>query len=161
MAGRFIDAYRIRDGVIVDQKDRWRRQVDFDIKLLANFASQGYLNRTRTDIQKVHIPPAMRKPLRDFEEYCRDRRHLRPTTLSGRIREIAIFLGFFGLTKYQFPGSDAARRSECICCLPPQSEAQNRCPNCLRCSIFRKVFDSAGNSPARSQRGANDDSITP
>jgi site-specific recombinase XerD len=38
----------------------------------------------------------MRKPLRDFEEYCRDRRHLRESTLFGRIREIAIFLDFLG-----------------------------------------------------------------
>lgn len=96
LAGHFIDAYGIRDGEVVDPKDGWRRHVDFGIKLLAHFASQGRLNRTRTDMQKVHIPPSMRKPLRDFEEYCRDRRHLRESTLFGRIREIAIFLDFLG-----------------------------------------------------------------
>ena len=96
LAGHFIDTYRIRDGEVIAPKDGWRRHVDFGIKLLAHFASQGRLNRTRTDMRKVHIPPAMRKPLRDFEEYCRDRRHLRQSTLSERIREIAIFLDFLG-----------------------------------------------------------------
>jgi site-specific recombinase XerD len=38
----------------------------------------------------------MKKPLRDYEQYCRDRRHLRATTLNERIREIAIFLDFLG-----------------------------------------------------------------
>jgi site-specific recombinase XerD len=38
----------------------------------------------------------MKKPLRDYEQYCGDRRHLRPSTLNERIREIAKFLDFLG-----------------------------------------------------------------
>jgi hypothetical protein len=47
-------------------------------------------------MQKIQIPPAMKKPLRDYEEYCRDWRRLRPTSLKERIRQIAIFLDFLG-----------------------------------------------------------------
>jgi site-specific recombinase XerD len=36
----------------------------------------------------------MKKPLRAYELYCRDRRHLRPRTLQGRIHEIAVFADF-------------------------------------------------------------------
>jgi|SRR2546425_3982619 len=45
-------------------------------------------------MQKIQVPPLMTKPLRDYEQYCRDRLHLRPTTLRERMREIAIFADF-------------------------------------------------------------------
>ena len=96
LAARFVDAYRIRDDETVEPRDGWRRHIVFGVKVLADFASEGRIERSRTDMQKVRIPPAMKKPLRDYEQYCRDRRYLRPTTLYERIREIAIFLDFLG-----------------------------------------------------------------
>ena len=94
LATRFVDTYRIGDGEFVAQKGGWRRHVVFGVKVLEDFARAGRIERSRTDMQKVQIPPAMKKPLRDYEHYCRDRRHLRPVSLAERIREIAIFLDF-------------------------------------------------------------------
>lgn len=96
LGARFVDAYRIRYGELIKPNEGWRRHIVFGVKVLGDFACDGRIERSRTDIQKVKIPPAMKKPLRDYEQYCRDRRHLRPSTLNGRIREIAIFLDFLG-----------------------------------------------------------------
>lgn len=96
LATSFLAAYRIRDGENLAPKDWWRRHAVYAIKVLGDFARDGRIERWRTDMQRVRIPPAMKKPLRDYEQYCQDRRHLRPTTLRERIREIAIFLDFLG-----------------------------------------------------------------
>lgn len=96
LGARFVDAYRIRYGELIKPNEGWRRHIVFGVKVLGDFACDGRIERSRTDIQKVKIPPAMKKPLRDYEQYCRDRRHLRPSTLNGRIREVAIFLDFLG-----------------------------------------------------------------
>lgn len=96
LATRFLAVYRIRDGENVARKDAWRRHAVYGIKVLGDFARDGRIERSRTDMQRLRIPPAMKKPLRDYEQYCKDRRHLRPSTLSERIREIAVFLDFLG-----------------------------------------------------------------
>jgi len=96
LGARFVDAYRIRDGEHIKQNGGWRRHIVFGVKVLGDFARDGCIERSRTDMQKVKIPPAMKKPLRDYEQYCRDRRHLRPSTLNVRIPEIAVFLDFLG-----------------------------------------------------------------
>ena len=96
LGARFIEAYSSRNNHVNPQRG-WRRHIAFGVKVLAHFACEGHIERSRTDMQKVKIPSAMKKPLRDYEEYCRDRRHLRASTLYERIREIAIFLNFMGL----------------------------------------------------------------
>lgn len=96
LAARFVEAYRIQDGERVKSSEGWRRHVVFCVKMLGEFARDGRIERSRTDMQKVKIPPAMKKPLRDYEQYCRDRRHLRATSLNERIREVAVFLDFLG-----------------------------------------------------------------
>lgn len=96
LAARFVEAHRIHDGESVAPSDGWRRHVVFAVKVLGEFARNGRIERFRTDIQKVEIPPAMKKPLRDYELYCRDRCYLRSSTLRIRIREIAVFLDFLG-----------------------------------------------------------------
>lgn len=96
VAARFVEAHRIHDGESVAPPDGWCRHVVFGVKVLGEFARDGRIERSRTDTQKVEIPPAMKKPLRDYELYCRDRRYLRPSTLRLRIREIAVFLNFLG-----------------------------------------------------------------
>lgn len=96
LGARFIAAYRIRDGDHIQPNEGWRRHIVFGVKVLGDFVCDGRIGRSRTDMQTVKIPPAMKKPLRDYEQYCRDRCHLRPSTLNERIREIAIFLGFLG-----------------------------------------------------------------
>ena len=94
LGARFIEKYRVPRGEAVAPNDGWRRHIVFGIKVLGAFARDGCIRRSRTDSQKVEIPPAMKKPLRDFEHYCRDRRYLRASTLTLRIRELAIFLDF-------------------------------------------------------------------
>src|SRR5690606_17306437 len=74
----------------------WRLHAVYGIKVLGAFARDGHIQRWRTDMQRVRIPPAMKKPLRDYEQYCKDRCCLRPWTVEARIREIAIFLDFLG-----------------------------------------------------------------
>jgi len=96
LGARFLAAHRIRDGESVGPKNTWRLHAAYGIKILGDFARDGRIERWRTDMQQVRIPPAMKKPLRDYEQYCKDRRHLRPSTLHERIREIAIFLDFLG-----------------------------------------------------------------
>lgn len=96
LAERFVEAWRLRDGEPVGPGEAWRRHVVFTIKVLGDFRRDGRIERSRTDMQKLRIPPKMKKPLRDYEQYCRDQRYLRPRTVSERVREIAIFLDFLG-----------------------------------------------------------------
>lgn len=96
LVARFVAAYRLRDQEHITPQDEWRRHIVFGIEVLGGFAREGSIARCRTDMQKVRIPSAMNKPLRDYQQYCRDRRHLRSSTLKEQIREIEIFLDFLG-----------------------------------------------------------------
>ena len=96
LVGRFADAWRLRDGECIDSGEGWRRHVVFGVKVLGDFRRDGCIVRLNTDMQKITIPPAMKKSLRDYEQYCKDRRHLRASTIVERIRELAIFLDFLG-----------------------------------------------------------------
>jgi site-specific recombinase XerD len=94
LAAQFCDAYRLRDGECVKPHEAWRRHIVFGLKVLGDFAREGCIARPRTDMQQIRVPALMKKPLRDYEQYCRDRRHLRPTSLHERIQAIAVFLDF-------------------------------------------------------------------
>ena len=94
LAARFSDAYQMREGECLNPSEGWRQHVVIAIKALEDFARDGRIERNRTDMQKIQVPPPMTKPLRDYEQYCRDRLHLRPTTLRERMREIAILADF-------------------------------------------------------------------
>lgn len=96
LAARFVEAYQLRTGERAKANEEWRRHVAFLVKVLGDFARDGLIERTVTDMQKIQAPPAMKKPLRDYEEYCSAGLHLRPTSIRERIREITIFLGFLG-----------------------------------------------------------------
>ena len=79
-----------------DASRSWRRRAGIGVRMLGDFRRDGRIERSRTDRSKLSIPPAMRKPLRDYECYCRDRRHHRPSTIAGRIPQLARFLDFLG-----------------------------------------------------------------
>ena len=96
LAARFIDASPCCHGEHTDPSKGWRRHAAFGLKVLGDFNRDGRIERSRTDIQKLDIPPAMRKPLRDFEGYCRDRRHLRLSSLTVRIGSVSKLLAFLG-----------------------------------------------------------------
>jgi site-specific recombinase XerD len=94
LAARFCDAYQIREGECLKPSDSWRRHVVFGLKALGDFARDGCIERPRTNMRQIQIPALMQKPVQDYEQYCRDRLHLRPTTLCNRMREITIFVDF-------------------------------------------------------------------
>src|SRR5262249_22318121 len=94
LAARFSVAYRMRRGEDHKPSERWRRHVPFSLKVLGDFARDGSFERVRIDKGSIQVPAAMKKPLRDYEQYCRDRRHLRPSTLGSRMHEIAVFADF-------------------------------------------------------------------
>src|SRR5215468_237875 len=94
LAVRFSDAYRMHDGECLKPRERWRRHVVFGVAMLGAFAREGRIERPRIDPQSIQVPAQMKKPLREYEQYCRERRHLRSATLRGRMREIAVFADF-------------------------------------------------------------------
>lgn len=94
LAARFFDAYRVRDGECLEPSERWRRHVVFGVTMLGTFAREGRIERSRIDKGSILVPAPMKKPLREYEQYCTDRRHLRPSTLHVRMHEIAVFTDF-------------------------------------------------------------------
>ncbi|MFJ1260754.1 site-specific integrase [Cupriavidus sp. CuC1] len=91
---QFFTAYQMREGECLNSRQAWRRHIVFALKVLEDFAHDGHIERTVTDMQQIQVPPSMKGAVRDYEQYCRDRLHLRPTTLRERMREIAIFADF-------------------------------------------------------------------
>lgn len=91
LAKRFVDAWGPHDSQLSAD---FQRCIPFIITALGDFSRNGRIERTRTDLRNVSIPPAMKKPLRDYEAYCRDRRHLRPSSIAERMRSLTIFVDF-------------------------------------------------------------------
>ena len=79
----------------------WRRHVAISVRMLGDFRRDGRIERSRTDRSKLNIPAAMRKPLRDYEAYGIERRHLRASTIEARTAELARFLDFLGSRSLQ------------------------------------------------------------
>ncbi len=96
LVARFVAAFRVRDGERAQANEEWRRHVAFLVKVLGDFARDGRIERTVVDVQQLQVPAAMKKVLRDYEQYGRERLHLRLSTLRERTREIAKFMDFLG-----------------------------------------------------------------
>jgi len=99
LAARFVEEYRVGDEEVDKPGEGWRRHIVFGVKALADFAQHGRIERAFTDMEKIHLVPAMKNALRDYEQYCKDRLQLRPATLQRRARELTIFLDFLSSTK--------------------------------------------------------------
>jgi hypothetical protein len=112
LATRFEDAYRLQNGEHAKAKEEWRRHIPFLVKVLGDFARDGRVEHTRIDTSRLHVPTAMKKSLTEYEQYARDRRHLRASTLRERMRTIAVFLDDLGsrnvLTLDQLQPADIA-----------------------------------------------------
>lgn len=92
LAAGFVEAcHSHRDAAL-----GWRRRAVIGVKMLGDYRRDGRIERSRTDRSKLNVPPAMRKPLRDYEGYCADRRHLSPRTVATWIPQLARFLDFLG-----------------------------------------------------------------
>ena len=94
LAARFLEEYRIGNWQMDGPDDCSRRHVECGVKALADFAKNGSMERTRTAVQAIYLPPAMQNTLRDYEQYGKDQLHLRPSTLQARRTDLTIFLDF-------------------------------------------------------------------
>jgi site-specific recombinase XerD len=94
LATRFLEECRVKKEEVGKPSHDWRRHMAIDVKALADFAKTGCIKRVHIHVQAIHLPPALQKTLRDYEQYCKDRLHLRPSTLLLRTTELTIFLDF-------------------------------------------------------------------
>lgn len=93
LVAQFLDEYHVA-GEELGPGEGWRRHVVWGVKVLADFAKDGHIDRGRTEVAAIQLVPAMQRTLRDYEQFCRNRLHVRPTTLEKRTRELTIFLTF-------------------------------------------------------------------
>jgi site-specific recombinase XerD len=96
LAMRFVEAHRLHNDEQRKGKEEWLRHVPLLVTVLGNFAREGRVDRTRINASKLQVPPAMKKGLSEYEQYARDRRQLRASTLHRRMRTIAVFLDDLG-----------------------------------------------------------------
>jgi site-specific recombinase XerD len=94
LAARFLEAYAVTGDENDMTGEGWRRHMVWGVKVLADFAESGHIDRGLTEVEAIHLVPAMQNTLRDYETYCKDRLHLRPSTLDRRTTELTIFLDF-------------------------------------------------------------------
>ena len=94
LALRFEQAYGLRDGEVLKLGQRWRRHLVFGVKVLDDFARTGTICRFVVETTGLRVPVGMHKALREYEQYSRERRYLRPTSLAERMHNIAVFLDF-------------------------------------------------------------------
>jgi len=99
LVARFLEEYRVRDVQVDEPSDGWRRHIAFEVKVLADFAKNGRIERPFTEVQAIHLVPTMQKSLHDYEQYCKDQLHLRLRTLHRRTTELTIFLDFLHSNK--------------------------------------------------------------
>jgi site-specific recombinase XerD len=99
LAARFVEEYRAGDKEAHNPGEGWRRHIVIGVKALEDFAQHGRIERAFTDLEKIHLLPAMKNTLRDYEQYGKDRLQLRPSTLRTRTRELTIFLDFLNTRK--------------------------------------------------------------
>jgi hypothetical protein len=99
LTARFLEEYRVRDVQGDGPGEGWRRHMVFGVKVLANFVKNRRIERAFTEVQAIHLLPTMHNTLCDYEQYCKDRLHLRPWTLQRRTTELTIFLDFLHTRK--------------------------------------------------------------
>jgi len=96
LAARFVDAHQLQNGEHCKVNEEWRRHIPLLVTVLGDFARDGRVERTRIDTSRLQVPAAMKNSLSEYEQYCRERRHLRASTLRGRMRMITVFLDELG-----------------------------------------------------------------
>ena len=94
LAFRFEEAYGLRAGEKLKKGERWRLHLVYGIKVLDDLARTGTITRFAVETTGLRIPQGMHKPLREYEQYAREQRYLRRSSLAERMRCIAVFLDF-------------------------------------------------------------------
>jgi site-specific recombinase XerD len=98
LVARFLEEYRVAD-VEFGSGEGWRRHLVWGVKVLADFAEDGHIERGFTEVAAIRLVPAMQRTLGDYQQFCKDRLHVRPTTLERRTRQLTIFLDFLHARK--------------------------------------------------------------
>lgn len=96
VAGRFVESNQAQPGEHATAQTGWRRHVTFGVQVLSAFVHEGRVERPFIYTADLQIPQSMKKPLSDYEQFCRDRRHLKPASLKERMRTTAVFLDYLG-----------------------------------------------------------------
>jgi site-specific recombinase XerD len=91
---RFLEEHCAMDEQVTGPGNHWPRHMAIGVKVLADFAKTGHIERAVMDVQSIHLLPAMQNTLRHYEQYGKDRLHLRPSTLHRRTIELKVFLDF-------------------------------------------------------------------
>jgi site-specific recombinase XerD len=91
LGGRFIMAMRLKRGERANPDEGWRRHVQFLVRVLATFARDGHVERSKIDLRQICIPQSMRKTLSDHEHYAQTRRLLRPSSLRAEMCTLSVF----------------------------------------------------------------------
>jgi integrase len=128
LAACFLAEYGVRDEQVNGPGDGWRRHMAFGVKVLADFAKNGRIERAFTEVEAIHLPPAVQQTLRDYEHNCRDRLYLRPWTLHRRTTDLKIYLDFLHSRKSrtldQFQAADLSEFVSCRNHLQPKTVAR-------------------------------------
>ena len=94
LAVRFLEEYRLTGDEIDMSGQGWRKHAVWGVRALADFAENGRIERAFTELEAIHLVPAMQNTLWDYVQYCKHRLQLRPGTLHERTIELTIFLDF-------------------------------------------------------------------
>jgi len=98
LAMRFEEVYGLREGECLKPSERWRRYLVFGLRILDDYARTGSIVRFIVERSGLRIAPAMQKPMHDYEQFAKERRHLRMSSLQERMHTIAVFLDFLRST---------------------------------------------------------------
>jgi site-specific recombinase XerD len=124
LVARFLEEYRVGD-VELGEGQGWRRHLVWGVKALADFAKAGRIERAFTEVEAIQLTPAMQRTLGDYQQFCKDRLHVRPTTLERRTTQLKIFLDFLhsrkGRTLEEIRALDLSEFVSCRDHLVPKS----------------------------------------
>jgi site-specific recombinase XerD len=125
LVARFLEEYGVGDDKRATRGDGWRRHLERGIQVLVEFAENSHIERRVSEVKAIHLVPAMQNSLRDYEQYAKDRLHLRPTTLRVRTTELTLFLNFLhsrkGRTLEHIQALDLSEFVSCRGCLQPKT----------------------------------------
>jgi integrase len=94
LAMRFEKVYGLCEDNRLKPAERWRRHLVFGLRILDDYARTGSVVRFVVERSGLRIPPAMQRPMHDYEQFAKERRHLRMSSLQERMHGIAVFLDF-------------------------------------------------------------------
>lgn len=94
LALRFEEAFGLREGERLKPTERWRKRLVFGLRILDDYARTGSVVRFVVERSGLRIPQGMQKPMHDYEQFAKEQRHLRMSSLQERMHAIAVFLDF-------------------------------------------------------------------